>query len=223
MAIWRHQLLVVCLFRYSVLKAACFGRQGCLEICRYLRGSLAGRPFLRHCNKLQQGPPCSTFFFDKLTVPQPVNKFHAFYATWRFITVFTSAHHLSLTSARLIQSMPYPTSCRSILILSTHLCLGLTNCLLPSGLSTKILYAALLSPIRATSSAHLLDFIAPSRYLWSEVYYCSCMTTGLEPVSPFEGETTVQCRSSWTSSFEISTFRDWLQRIRMKNVTGQSV
>jgi len=34
---------------------------------------------------------------EKLTGPQLVKKFHAFYGTQRFITVFTSAFHLSLS------------------------------------------------------------------------------------------------------------------------------
>jgi len=34
---------------------------------------------------------------EKLTVPQPVKKFPTFYGTRRFITVFTSARHLSLS------------------------------------------------------------------------------------------------------------------------------
>ena len=41
---------------------------------------------------------------------------------------------------------PHPTSWRSILILSSHLRLGLPNGLLPSSLSTKILYVPLPSP-----------------------------------------------------------------------------
>ena len=93
---------------------------------------------------------------------QLVKKFPAFHRTRRFITALTSVRHLSLYWASPIQfTYPHTTSWRSILILSTHLCLGLLSCLFPSGFPTKTIYTPLSSPICATCPAHLilLDFI----------------------------------------------------------------
>ena len=56
---------------------------------------------------------------------------------------------------------PHHTSWRSVLILSSLLCLGLPSGLFPSGFPAKIPYTPLSSPICATCPAHLilLDFI----------------------------------------------------------------
>ena len=78
---------------------------------------------------------------EKLTDSQLVKKFPTFYGTRRFITAFTSARHLCLSSARSIQSMPpYPISWISILILSSYLRLDLPSGLFPSGFPTNTLY-----------------------------------------------------------------------------------
>ena len=115
-------------------------------------------------------PWCSVLL-EKLTGLQLVKKFPAFYGTRRFITALKSVRHLSISRASPIQSTyPHTTSWRSILILSTHLHLGLPSGLFPSGFPTKTLYALLSSAIRATCPAHLilLDFI--TRTILDEEY-----------------------------------------------------
>jgi hypothetical protein len=68
---------------------------------------------------------------DTQLVLQLVKKFPAFFGTRRFITVPSSARHPSLSRATSIHSPQLPpTSWRSILILSSHLRLGLPNGLL---------------------------------------------------------------------------------------------
>ena len=115
--------------------------------------------------------PWSTVLLEKLTGLQLAKKFPAFHGTRRFITALTSVRHLSLSWASPIQSKyPHPTSWRSILMLSTHLRLGLSSGLFPSTFPTKTLYTPLSSPIRATCPAHLilLDFI--TRTILGEEY-----------------------------------------------------
>jgi hypothetical protein len=83
-------------------------------------------------------------FLDKLTGLQLVNKLPAFYGTRMFVTAFTSARHLSLFWASSMQFIPpHPSTERFILILSSHLRLGLPSGLFESGFPTKTLYTSL--------------------------------------------------------------------------------
>ena len=115
--------------------------------------------------------PWCRVLLEKLTGLQLVKKFPAFHGTRRFITALTSVRHLSLSGASPMQSIyPHPTSWRSILILSTHLRLGLPSGLFHSGFPTKTLYTPVSLPIRATCPAHLIlvDFI--TRTILGEEY-----------------------------------------------------
>jgi hypothetical protein len=75
----------------------------------------------------------SRVLIQKLTVTQLIKKFYALYVNRRFITVFTTARHLSLSWARCFQSTTpsHLISLRSILISFSHLRLCLPGGLFP--------------------------------------------------------------------------------------------
>ena len=104
-----------------------------------------------------------------------------------FITTFTKVCHLSLFWARSILSVPpHTTSWRSILIWSSHLCLGLHSGLFLSGLPTKTPLAYLLSHMRATCPAHHIFPDLIERIIIGEQYrsFCSSLRGLLQsPVS----------------------------------------
>ena len=64
----------------------------------------------------------------------------------------------------------HPTSWRSILILSSHLRLGLPSGLFPLNFPTKILYTPLLSLIRALYPAHLITLDVITRTIFGEQF-----------------------------------------------------
>ena len=115
--------------------------------------------------------PRSRVLREKLTVFQVVKKLPAFYGTGKFITAFTRARHLSLFSAKSNQSMPRHTlPRRRILILSSHLLLGLPSGLFPSVFSIKILYTPLFSHIRAMCPTGLILLDLITRIIFCKEY-----------------------------------------------------
>ena len=99
---------------------------------------------------------------DKLIAPRLLNQFSIFYVTRNIITALTRTIHVSSSWTRSIKSkLFHPTSLRSILILLSHLRLVIGSYLFSLGFPNKILYAFILSSVRATCTAHriLIDLI----------------------------------------------------------------
>ena len=165
---------------------------------------------LSHPNPQTRQPPILTYLFtswcrvllEKLTGLQLVKKFPAFHGTRKFITALTRVRQLSLSWASPIQSIyPHPTSWRSILILSTHLRLGLPSGLFPSGFPTKTLYTLLSSSIRATcpanSPTHIKNhscFVAFYMFTYFTVSHSVNNTNSIRPVSPYSRVKTICAR-----------------------------
>jgi len=97
---------------------------GCCAVCRNFTATATGHcPFISksemrflslcsyHVILTHSLTPRSRVLLEMLIGFQPVKKFPAFYGAQSFITPFTSAHQLSLSSASPIQSIPpHPTS-----------------------------------------------------------------------------------------------------------------
>ena len=111
--------------------------------------------------------PWCRVLLEKLTGLQLVKKFPAFHGTRRFITALTSVRHLSLSWASPIQSIyPHPTSWRSILILSSHLRLGLPSGLFPSGFPSKTIYIYIYIYIHTHTYIYILTYLLTP---WSRI------------------------------------------------------
>ena len=110
----------------------------------------------------------SSVLLEQLTGSQLSGNFLHFMEIRKFITAYKTARHLSLSWARSIHSKsPHPTSWRSTLILSSHLCLGIPSGLFPSVFPTKTPYAP---PLLSKNVLHVppISFfliLSPEKYL----------------------------------------------------------
>ena len=108
--------------------------------------------------------PWSRVLFESLTCFQPFKKFPEFHGTRRFITALTSARQLSLSWTSSIQSIPpHPTSWWCVLILSSHLHLGLPS---------------LLWPLH-TQTCHMCPSTSSGEYSSYRCQYVSCVSSGI--------------------------------------------
>jgi len=113
-------------------------------------------PSYRLATSIHVLTPWCRVLLDKPLGLELFKKLPAFHGTRMFITALTSIRHLPLSWVGPIQSIYlHPTSWRSVLILFTHLRLGLPIGLFPSCFPTKTVYPPLSLPKRATYSADL--------------------------------------------------------------------
>ena len=112
---------------------------------------------------------------EKLIVSQVVRKFLPFYANQPFITAFIRTRHLFLSWARWIQSnFPIHISRWSLLLLFSHLRMGLPSSLFPSDFTTKTLQVPLLSAIHALCPAHLMSLDLIPEIMFRVKYRSRC-------------------------------------------------
>jgi hypothetical protein len=115
-----------------------------------------------------------------------VKKFPAFNGTRKFITVCTTASHLSVSWSRSAQPRTLSTDfLRSILILFSDLHLDLPSGLFPSGFRTRSMYTPSF-PMRATCLVHLslLDLIIRLIFCWAHEALSHAMSSAPSSETP---------------------------------------
>jgi hypothetical protein len=121
---------------------------------------------------------------EKPPIVQLLKNFPAFYGTRRFITMFKRALHWPLSWARSIQSiLLYPIYLRSILILSTHLRLGLPSSLLFSGFHQYPTCISLLSHSYYMPCPSHLPRFDHSNYTWQRIQVMKLLIKQFSPTS----------------------------------------
>ena len=117
----------------------------------------------------------STVLLEKLTVPQLMKTHPTFNATQRFIIMLKKTHQLSLSWARLIQSMPSHTiSFTSTLSLSSHPWPDIPSGLFPLRFIIKTLYAFLSPHLYMQHAMQSSFWIIFSEEYKSLTFHCEC-------------------------------------------------
>ena len=131
---WRCSYFLISLHSVAGLTSHCQARRNS-RVC-----------YLNNCLR-----PWSRVFWKSL-VPQLVKKFSTFCGSQRLINMFERAHYMFLSCDRSVQSTACrPISTRSVLVLYSHLCLGLAN-----GLGYAPKPCMNLSSIHATCLTYLI-------------------------------------------------------------------
>ena len=106
--------------------------------------------------------------------------------TLKLITALTSACHLSLSWARSLHFMPpHPTSWRSILILSSHLCVGLPSVFFfQVSLPKPCMHPSCFSYVPHALPVSFSLIWSPKKHWWVQIIKAPCYVTFFTPLLP---------------------------------------